>query len=79
VEAISLRDVGGMGRMSGWDQHGNQWMECWGDCRECRADCGIRNCVLIQCSICGKRITTSTPGWICLGTGETRCEEHIEY
>lgn len=69
---IHLTEVGGMSRLSGTDQHGKHWDECW-------SDSAAKNRGMLRCSICGEPVQCHVSGWICSESGEVRCDQHINY
>jgi hypothetical protein len=72
MDEITLTKVGGIGQLSGWDQHGRHWVQCW-------ADCTTRGLSTGTCELCGKLLTVDSEIWICSESGEHRCDDHIDY
>jgi hypothetical protein len=72
METIKLRDVGGMGLMSGWDDDGRHRVE-W------IVDNGDASNGLLACSVCGEPLSVRRVGWVCPENGEVRCSTHVAY
>ena len=63
---IELHDIEGIARLSGTDDHGNNWIQFTVDYFAEQTDG--------QCSECDAVISE---GWVCLDGGEEVCSEHI--
>lgn len=70
MEAIVLHDVGGMGLLTGTDQHGRLWTEFY-------ADSSNGASKPAKCDACGNSILN---GWVCLNheSVEVLCFDDIE-
>lgn len=69
METIILRDVGGIGPLSGIDQDSFHWVEFW-------ADDGGPEYLQARCEVCGESLIT---GWMCLDRPHVRCHRHVDY
>ena len=65
---IRLTDVEGISRMSGTDEHGNQWIQFEVDYLALQSDG--------ECSLCEAVLAN---GWLCLDGGEEVCDRHVDY
>ena len=72
MDEIKLIEVGGLSRLSGRDQHGRHWDQCWSDFLATSTG-------LLRCSMCGNLIPSHASGWMCCESGEVRCDKHITY
>lgn len=66
METITLKNIEGIARKSGTDEHGNQWIEFEVD--------AFAEQTTGECSICGAELES---GWLCLDGSEEVCNEHI--
>jgi len=81
METIKLKDITGIARKSGTDEHGNIWvqdeLDPFGRDCDCDGECNPDDCprFVEECTICGLKIEN---GWTCLDGGDFVCADHIE-
>lgn len=68
METIILSNVEGIARLTGTDEHGNQWTQFAVDY--------MAEQVEGECCICGETLES---GWLCLDGGEECCDDHVEF
>ncbi len=69
MQNIILKDVGGIGTLSGIDQDSCHWTEFW-------ADDGGPEYLQAKCFICGRSLIN---GWMCLDKPKVCCHQHVDY
>ena len=68
MESIGLKNIEGIARLSGTDEHGNTWLQFEVDYLA-EQEAG-------ECCICGKVLEE---GWLCMDGGEEVCYGHITF
>lgn len=66
INTITLTNVEGISRISGTDEHGNQWITFEVD--------HFAEQLPGQCAICDAELEA---GWLCLDGGEEVCDHHV--